>query len=363
MPYTPDATDVAQPADTGIKATTAPLEFRTLKILIAALRAGTQAFARSLIQPAVGTNNALLQMVNTGGTAYAGLDSSVGGVAAVPYALVFYHGGAYPQIFCTSGSERMRIDSAGNVGIGTIPSVPLHVKASSGLLRLETTASIAAAGTAYVNFNGSNGDSGYLGFGGSANRFDISNRLAGDIVLFTSNTERMRLDSVGNAGIGTSSPLSRLDVREANRADSANTSNIGVYTTTAQAAGIGGTLSLGGLFTASTYAPFGSVRGGKENSTDSNYAGYLAFQTTPNSGTLTERMRIDSVGNVGIGATANASAILDVQSTTKGFRLPNMTTAQKNAIASPAAGLLVMDTTLGKACLYTGAAWQTVTSV
>lgn len=67
--------------------------------------------------------------------------------------------------------------------------------------------------------------------------------------------------------------------------------------------------------------------------------------------------------NIGIGAAPNASAILDAQSTTKGVRMPNMTTTQKNAIASPAAGLMVFDTTLAKLCVYTGAAWQTITSV
>jgi hypothetical protein len=77
----------------------------------------------------------------------------------------------------------------------------------------------------------------------------------------------------------------------------------------------------------------------------------------------TERMRIDSSGNVGIGtASPSASAILDAQSTTKGVRMPNMTTVQKNAIASPAAGLMVYDTTLAKLCVYT-TAWETITSV
>jgi hypothetical protein len=72
---------------------------------------------------------------------------------------------------------------------------------------------------------------------------------------------------------------------------------------------------------------------------------------------------LDASGNVGIkGTTANASAALDLQSTTQGLRLPNMTTTQKNAISTPAAGLLVFDTTLGKICVYTGSAWQTVTS-
>jgi len=77
----------------------------------------------------------------------------------------------------------------------------------------------------------------------------------------------------------------------------------------------------------------------------------------------TEKMRFDASANLGIGTTANASAILDVQSTTKGVRMPNMTTTQKNAIASPAAGLMVFDTTLAKLCVYSGAAWQTITSV
>ena len=78
----------------------------------------------------------------------------------------------------------------------------------------------------------------------------------------------------------------------------------------------------------------------------------------------TTAMAVDSSGNVGIGTSSpSASAILDAQSTTKGVRFPNMTTTQKNAVSSPAAGLVVFDTTLAKLCVYSGAAWQTVTSV
>jgi hypothetical protein len=92
--------------------------------------------------------------------------------------------------------------------------------------------------------------------------------------------------------------------------------------------------------------------------------GRVTISTTPDgSVTPLERVRVDSAGNVGVGTTANASALLDVQSTTKGVRMPNMTTTQKNAISSPAAGLMVFDTTLAKLCVYTGSAWQTVTSV
>ena len=58
----------------------------------------------------------------------------------------------------------------------------------------------------------------------------------------------------------------------------------------------------------------------------------------------------------------NASAALEVVSTTLGFRPPTMTTTQKNAISNPAAGLIVFDTTLSKLCVYSGSTWQTITS-
>jgi hypothetical protein len=63
-------------------------------------------------------------------------------------------------------------------------------------------------------------------------------------------------------------------------------------------------------------------------------------------------------GNVGIGTTSpNASAILDVSSTTKALMLPRMTTAQKDAIASPAAGMLVYDTSAGSIYAHNGSTW------
>jgi hypothetical protein len=60
--------------------------------------------------------------------------------------------------------------------------------------------------------------------------------------------------------------------------------------------------------------------------------------------------------------SVQASAILQADSTTKGFLPPRMTTTQKNAIATPAAGLVVYDTTLNKLCLYT-TTWETITSI
>jgi len=57
-------------------------------------------------------------------------------------------------------------------------------------------------------------------------------------------------------------------------------------------------------------------------------------------------------------ATPDASAILDVQSTDKGVLLPRLTTAQRDGISSPAAGLLIYNS--DDACLqyYDGANWS-----
>jgi hypothetical protein len=67
-------------------------------------------------------------------------------------------------------------------------------------------------------------------------------------------------------------------------------------------------------------------------------------------------------GSLIIGSTfLSASAQLQLDSTTQGVLFPRMTTTQKNAISSPATGLVVFDTTLGKLCVFS-TTWQTITS-
>jgi hypothetical protein len=87
----------------------------------------------------------------------------------------------------------------------------------------------------------------------------------------------------------------------------------------------------------------------------------LNFFTSDGS-SLQERMRIDSDGNVGIGTTApDASAALEIESTSQGFLPPRMTGIQRNAIAAPvAAGLVIWCTncgTDGELQVYNGTAW------
>ena len=64
---------------------------------------------------------------------------------------------------------------------------------------------------------------------------------------------------------------------------------------------------------------------------------------------------------VGIGTTTpNASAVLDVSSTTKGLLLPRLTTLERTEIANPAAGLQVYDTDTKNNWFYNGTTWSAV---
>ncbi|WP_291810295.1 tail fiber domain-containing protein, partial [Limnobacter sp.] len=107
-----------------------------------------------------------------------------------------------------SDTERMRITSDGNVGIGnTAPARHLSVNSgsSSGYIQLVNTNSGTGA---------SNGFEIKLDSAGSL--VDLINRENGDMRFLTNNTERMRIDSSGNVGIGTSSPSQALEVHGTN---------------------------------------------------------------------------------------------------------------------------------------------------
>lgn len=113
------------------------------------------------------------------------------------------------------------------------------------------------------------------------------------------------------------------------------------------------------------YIPYLSLvvnsKGYRLETTRSGAEGSLNFNYVPGSNTC---MTLTSAYQVGIGnSTPDTSALLEVKSTTKGILLPRMTTTQKNAIGTPASGLLVYDTTLAKVCIFTATAWETITSV
>jgi hypothetical protein len=100
----------------------------------------------------------------------------------------------------TDGSERMRITSAGNVGIGT--SSPADIGGYVSLALDDTTGSFTdfrEAGVTRLRVGGDNGTA-------------FINGATGVLRLLTSDIERMRIDGSGNVGIGTTAPTEKLDV-------------------------------------------------------------------------------------------------------------------------------------------------------
>jgi len=74
-----------------------------------------------------------------------------------------------------------------------------------------------------------------------------------------------------------------------------------------------------------------------------------------------EKVRITDAGSVGIGTSIpNASAALDVTSTTKGFLPPRMTSAQMALITSPAEGLMIYNTDYKLPFFYDGTDWRKI---
>jgi hypothetical protein len=76
---------------------------------------------------------------------------------------------------------------------------------------------------------------------------------------------------------------------------------------------------------------------------------------------ITGTMAFGQVGITTDNSAPDNSAMLDVKSTSKGLLPPRMTTAQRNTIASPAAGLVIYNTDEKALNLYDGTGWNSVT--
>ena len=244
----------------------------------------------------------------------------------------------------TGGSERMRLDTSGNLGLGVVPSASSW--ASFELLGGNVITSFASAtipalysaSNAYYNsgwiYKNSNNALMYAinANSGQFQWFTAPSGTAGNAISFT---QAMTLDASGRLGIGNTSPQVPLSVTSSG-------DNWGVFIGPNAGNTTGKRLKLG-YFGTSDYAAIQSINDGTS---------------------VTSLVLQKDGGNVGIGTTSPAaSSLLDVTSTTQGFLPPRMTTTQKNAIVSPAAGLIVYDTTLNKLCVRTAAAWETITSL
>lgn len=278
----------------------------------------------------------------------------------------------YLAFFTPSGSgtnaERMRIANDGNVGIGTTsPSSLLEVNATSPRIRVVGTT--GGAVNQYVTdggqmFVGIDNSSASL-FGNGAYSRVIYGGNAYPLDFYTNDLIRARITSAGELLINTTSDAGAYALQVAGS----------IYNTTGAVFAVSsGNVGIGNANPGRTLVVDGKAAGGVvqiTNNTAGNTAGngleivssgLDAFISVKNNGYLgfatnnTERIRIESGGSVGIGTAApSGSALLDVSSTTKGFLPPRMTSAERDAISGPAAGLVIYNTTTSKLQVYTTA--------
>jgi hypothetical protein len=119
-----------------------------------------------------------------------------------------------------------------------------------------------------------------------------------DYIWYTSGGQKMTLTNAGNVGIGTSSPSQILNVYTTSKAVG-DRDGINLQTSNSAAADIGLPIIWSSNGTILNYAT-ASIVGRRESATSTNYSGYLQFATTDSGGSLNERMRITSGGDINI---------------------------------------------------------------
>jgi hypothetical protein len=193
----------------------------------------------------------------------------------------------HPFNIITNDNVKLTVTTSGNVGIGT------------------TTPNFSATGRTVLDINGTSNTMLCLSVGGTAGSYfyqssgnlNISNEVSGAIISYTGGSERMRITSAGNVGIGTSSPVAKLHTY---LADGANDNILRVQN---------GSNAYASVFNLVANNDGGAVYNYISSSTNAGtehwrIGGGATTSTMAISTAGTERLRITSAGNVGIGTTS-----------------------------------------------------------
>jgi hypothetical protein len=229
----------------------------------------------------------------------------------------------YLSFFTTPSSnnlvEAMRINSTGNVGIGTTaPGALLQVVNTDNSTSVFSTApqismkNLSTTDNTYASINFQAVDLGGTTFGsggmGAVVTSHATNNWSSDLYFYNRNTGTALaipfvIKNSGNVGIGTTAPDLKFKVYDTSKTTASGTGNLYVSTSDSAGADLGGSIVLGGSYTGTSDTTFAHIAGRKESAISTETAGYLTLSTRPNGGSMTERFRINSTGNVGIGTT------------------------------------------------------------
>ena len=238
----------------------------------------------------------------------------------------------------SSANERMTIDKNGNVGIGTTSPGSNHTaklevngnikgaKIWTNVIQAYSEGNVGGGAHLYLGGNGGNGSWNNYVFFGSGNAYinsangdihtatgifhkgdyDTNMKFDTNIIRFTTaNVERLRIDSAGNVGIGTSSPGAKLEVSTDLNATTDSITTLLNLKQRVSTYHYGPAITFSVSPNGAAYATAAKIVG----ILDGGYSGHLRFYTKETNGNggengLGERMRIDKDGNVGIGVTA-----------------------------------------------------------
>jgi hypothetical protein len=204
--------------------------------------------------------------------------------------------------FAEGGVEVMRIDSSGNVGIGiSSPAYRLDISSSQparGVIGYLTNSFSATKTGAQLGFSQAGLDNWAIGMpSGATSGFAIWNGRAAS----SDGSEYLRITSAGNLGIGTTNPTVKLNAvgTSSTALTLARFSNASTASVTTKTAGMA-------FCVADTEGTVKDVAilTGYPNGFNAEQGG-LAFSTRGAGEAISERMRIDSAGNVFVGATTN----------------------------------------------------------